>query len=215
MSTINKTQNKSKNVALFLRSSLFIIGLWMLAVLFYKIIRLYGAGEVVKNGLHMGQTGLHIVHIIVGGTVVGVLFGALEVALHRSGLSKKNYFQILFVKLVAFLGALLIAVIAGRTAAQLIVEEQSFSTVMREMPAFLISPLVIPLYLYAIVASFAVTFLRQVDKKFGSKVLFNLLIGKYFRAREAELADSKEYLEYQVQERTKDLASEVAARKKN
>ncbi|NHF60509.1 response regulator [Flavobacteriaceae bacterium TP-CH-4] len=214
MSTIGTTQKKTKNIAMFIRSSLFIIGLWMLAVLFYKIIRLYGAGEVVKNGLHLGQTELHLVHILVGGTVVGILFGALEVALHKSGLSRKSYFQILFVKLSAFFGALLIAVVAGRTAGQVLVEGQSFSSVMSEMPAFLISPLVIPLYLYAIAASFAVTFLRQVDKKFGSQVLFNLLIGKYFKAKEAELAESKEYLEYQVQERTKDLASEVAARKK-
>lgn len=214
MSTNDTNQKKPKNLAMFIRSSLFIIGLWMLAVVFYKIIRLYGAGEIVKNGLHIGRTNLHIVHILVGGTVVGILFGALEVALHRSGLSRKNYFQILLVKLSAFLCALLIAVIAGRTTGQLIVEGHSFSRFLDELPAFLISPLVIPLYLYAIVASFAVTFLRQVDKKFGSRVLFNLLIGKYFKAKEAELAESKEYLEYQVQERTKDLASEVAVRKK-
>ena len=214
MGTNDTNQKKPKNLSVFIRSSLFIIGLWMLAVLFYKIIRLYGVEEVIKNGSHIGRTNVHIVHILIGGTVVGVLFGALEVALHRSGLSRRSYFQILFVKLIAFFGVLMIAIIAGRTAGQLIVEGHSFSRLLDELPAFLISPLVIPLYLYAIVASFAVTFLRQVDKKFGSRVLFNLLIGKYFKAKEAELAESKEYLEYQVQERTKDLASEVAARKK-
>jgi len=213
MRTTNSTSKKPKNLAMFIRSSLFIIGLWMLAVLFYKIIRLYGVGEVVNNGLHQGRTQLHIIHILIGGTVVGILFGALEVALHRSGLSKRGYFQVLFVKLFAFLGVLIISVIAGRTAGQLLVEGHNLSRVMNEMPLFLVSPLVIPLYIYAIAASFAVTFLRQVDKKFGSRVLFNLLIGKYFKAKEAELAESKEYLEYQVQERTKDLASEVAARK--
>lgn len=211
---LKKAKKESKNTSVFIQSSLILIFLWMLAVLLYKIVRLFGADVVVLNDLHTGNLKLHIVHILVGGTIVGILFGALDTILHRSGLTTKSYFQILIVKLLAFLGVLLIAVIAGRMVGQLLVEKENLSLVLNELPLFLISPLVIPLYLYAVVASFAITFLRQVEKKFGSRVLFNLLIGKYFKAKEAELAESKEYLEYQVQQRTKDLASEVEVRKK-
>ena len=189
-----------------------IVSLWMLAVLFYKIIRLYGADEVVRNGLHQGRLQLHIVHILVGGTVVGALFGLLDTFLQRSGLSRKGFIQVLLMRLTAFIGVLLVAVVAGRMAGQLWVEGHSMGQFLSELPAFMISPLVIPLYLYAVVASFAVTFIRQVEKKFGTRVMFNLMIGKYFRARETELAESKEYLEYQVTQRTQALASEVATR---
>ena len=209
-----KPKIKLSQVSIFIRSSLLLIGLWILAVLFYKIIRLYGVEAVVQEGLHEGQINLHITHILIGGTVVGVLFGALDVMLHRLGVSRKSYFQIVFIKLLTFFGALLIAVIAGRVAGQFLVGKQSLRLILKELPEFLISPLVIPLYIYAVVSSFAITFIRQVEKKFGTRVFFNLLIGKYFKAREAELAESKEYLEYQVKERTKELAKEVESRKK-
>ena len=195
-----------------IRNTLYLILFWMLAVLLYKIVRIYGVEAVIEKGMHQGKLSTHILHIFVGSIVVGILFGILDWLLTRSELSKKSYLQILVVKLIAFFGALFIGIICGRLTGECFIGNVNFIDAINDLPEFLISPLVIPLYIYAVVASFAITFIRQVDKKFGSRVLFNLAIGKYFKARETELAEAKEYLEFQVEERTAALKAEIGRR---
>ncbi|MEO1261163.1 MAG: response regulator [Bacteroidota bacterium] len=207
-------QADKKYASTFVRNTLILIGLWMLAVLLYKIIRLVGVEYVIELRMHEGKVHLHILHIVVGGVLVGVLFGLLDLGLHRSGLSTKSYSQIIVVKFLAFFGALLLGIVSARIAGQVFFFNVPFGKVINDLPEFLSSPLLTPLYVYTIVASFAITFLRQVEKKFGTRVLINLLVGKYFKAKEVELAEAKEYLEFQVQQRTSALEEEVAHRKR-
>lgn len=208
---INSSKNKGFTLPPYLRNALYLIGCWMFAVLLFKIVRLLGVEAIIQNQAHKVALKVHIAHIVIGGTVVGILFGLLDWGLHRSGLTKKSYLQIVVVKLLAFFGILVLAILSGRLVGQL-VQGVPFREALFDLPSFLLSPLVVSLYVYAVVASFAITFLKQVEKKFGMRVLKNLLIGKYFKAKEVELAEAKEYLEAQVQERTKELESEIASR---
>ncbi len=209
----NLAEKKKKGVLGHLTNAFLLFLYWAVATAVYSFIRHYGVAELAAIRGIDRQLTLDFIHILLGGVLAGTLFGLIDWGLHKTGLSKKSHLQIVVIKTLSFLVILIVCVSCGRFVGLFFFRGVAFMPALKDLPVFLLSPIVVPLYLYTLIAGFAITFLKQVEKKFGLRVLLNLLIGKYFKAKDAELAEAKEYLEDQVRQRTKALEQEVAVRK--
>ncbi len=161
-------------------SLLFSIIAWLVAVGLVMLLRFYGTAETVDWMLN--NTVALLVWLLVG-SVLGVFYWLADLAGESSRLRRRSYgFLILFksgILILSFIVLLfitrLIAYMGGVISA---------ADIVPTFFEFLFRKSQLSIFLYLIVVSFIVGFIRQMISKTGPRVTLNLLLGRYRNPRE-------------------------------
>lgn len=159
---------------------------WTTAFLLFRFIRFYGLGEFglisrsSNEGLQLIQTfGLSI---FLGG-LTGLLYVLIEWALDRPFMRTQSYGLILIFKTALYFILIKLLMVL----ALIIFNEQIHGWGDRSMVIHALKgQTFIAFMVYFLIVSAIITFIRQMDQKFGPGVLWNMLIGKYHKPREEE-----------------------------
>jgi adenylate cyclase len=156
--------------------------LWVICMFFYHLIIYFAVDEVAPGRIDFVQ-------YIIAGFVLGLLFGLinglLEVFIFKQRFRRMKFGYTVVVKTVLFTAAFVATVVLFILMKNyLLVPMGIFERAQEnEIAEFFSSAVVYKHGLYAILFSFSVNFLLQVDSKMGRHVLFNLFVGRFHRPR--------------------------------
>ncbi len=160
--------------------------IWTGAFLLFRFLRFHGLGEFglaefkYDGGLQLVQT----INLSISlGSITGILYVLIEWVMNRPFFRTRSFGVILIIKtfLYFILIKLLLIAVLFLFSRQLngMFDLERFYMALRgqTFTVFLV---------YFLVISAIITFIRQMDQKFGPGVLWNMLIGKYHKPREEE-----------------------------
>ena len=100
---ISNNLKVKRQLSFHLKNTFHLFLYWAIAVAFYKFIRLYGITETVNHRSGLDTIRLDIIHILIGGVFVAILFGLVDWGLHKAGLSTKSFRQISVKRIANFI----------------------------------------------------------------------------------------------------------------
>ena len=159
-----------------------ICALWMISLFFYYLL-IYFAIDEVNPGI------INFIQSSITGLVLGLLFGLingfLEVFIFKQKFKRLRFGYAVILKTILFISTFVTTVVAFILIKNyLLVPIKLFdSPKENEIREFLGSDEFFKHGLFAVLFSFGINFLLQIDNKIGKNVLFNLFIGKFHKPR--------------------------------
>ena len=168
----------SRNIRI---SVLFQITCWTIAAWLYMVYRVAGLADYERIKL-VEPIRYHVVFIqsTIAGITIGFVLGILDIFLSKSRLRKRSFGFLVIVKGLIYIGTIIIVVslihmITG------FVDQLSFREEMSKLLEFYQQGFLLSILVYALFISFLISFIKQVNQKFGPGILLPMLLGKYFR----------------------------------
>lgn len=170
-----------------LRNYLLVVLGWIAVVYLFILIRFFGL-EAVPQFKGIDFSGVHSSELFWKGTIVGIIMGSLffglDRLLDRPAIRRRPYGFLILVQTVGNIGLVVLALLTMSVLDLLSGKaEGGWASVADRL--YSVNFLVILLYIS--VVSFAFSFLKTVDRKFGPGNLWKLIIGTYHHPREEEL----------------------------
>ena len=161
-----------------------LIVVWIAAILFFLFLRHFGENlDTVTTPIgtiNLGQM-LTIAPII--GVFAGLLYGSIELLTEKDFFQRHSYSVILAWKLFfSFIGVKWMMALAVFLASRL--NNTTFE--FHELIQILRSKGYMVMFVYFVVVSSIISFIRMVNLKFGPGVLWNMFIGRYRNPREEQ-----------------------------
>jgi adenylate cyclase len=131
-------------------------------------------------------------HHIVAGFILGLLFGLtnglLEIFIFRKLFKRLKFGYSVIIKTILFTAAFVLTVVGFILFKNIIMVQIGLfiNPNENEIAEFFGSSVFYKHGIYAILFSFIINFLLQIDNKMGKNVLFNLFIGRFHRPRKLE-----------------------------
>ncbi len=156
--------------------------LWVVCMFFYHLIIYFAIDEIAPGSMRFVQ-------YIISGFVLGLLFGLingfLEVFIFKQRFRRIKFGYTVIAKTVLFTAAFVATVVLFILMKRYLLGPLGLVERAREneMAEFFSSTVVYKHGLYAIIFSFGINFLLQVDSKMGRHVLFNLFFGRFHSPR--------------------------------
>ena len=159
--------------------------LWIICLIFYYLIIYFAIDEV-------GPGKIEFVQQIITGFILGLLFGLangfLEVFIFRQRFKRLKFGYTVILKTFLFITTFIASVMVFILIQNyLLVQVGLFEKPNEnEIAEFFGSSVFLKHGLYAILFSFGINFLLQIDNKMGKNVLFNLFFGRFHRPHKQE-----------------------------
>ncbi len=164
--------------------TLWFILFWMAAISFLVFIRYLGHSSEISNPIDPDtplEIALFFRMAILGGILIGISFGFLEILFEKRRFQALNYGQLILTKsmIYVFIFVVVMAILNIRNQ-QLSLGYFDF---LIWKDSFFSPRLLIPIS-YLAVASILLNFMKEVSLKFGQGNLWKMLIGKFHRPQE-------------------------------
>ncbi len=168
----------SRNIRI---SILFQITCWTIAAWLYMVYRVAGLAEYERIRV-IEPIRYHVVFIqsTMAGIAIGFVLGILDVFLAKSGLRKRSFGFLVMVKGFIYIGTIIVVVSLIHIITGYI-DQLSFKEEMSKLLEFYQQGFLLSILVYALFISFLISFIKQVNQKFGPGILLPMLLGKYFR----------------------------------
>ena len=174
-------QKDIKSIVIFY---LQMILLWIFAILLFMFFRNYGveggATEKILQGLSPRQ--IILINIPVG-TVAGIIYASVELIFESPYFQKHSYGRIILSKLILFFFVVKLVMSVGIT---ITAHFSNLQMELDELIQILRSKVYWVIFVFFLLVSALISFIRMVNQKFGPGVLWNMFIGKYRNPREEE-----------------------------
>ena len=156
---------------------------WIIAANFFIVLKAWGI-EDSTGFLVFSQENLLIVHI--EATFMGLSLGLILAWLDRIRLGvfgrKKIFGIVIIIKAITHLACIII-IITVVAFIFLLVLGAGFGEAFSRIGNFITSTYFLTIVIYGAFVSFLLSFIKQIDSKFGPGNLINMLIGKYHQPR--------------------------------
>jgi adenylate cyclase len=165
------------------------VNFWIFAFLFLALIIHLNSLSLIKSySLQIPLSfGSSIVISVIGGIIYGVILGYVDILIERGFLKRKALGFIILIRSLIYL-AVIIAVISFTRYVlwEKVIIPHYFKDLVPIANDLTWKYLFYLLVVYTLVMSVAISFINQMNKKFGPGVLIPLLLGKYRNPREEE-----------------------------
>lgn len=123
---------------------------------------------------------------IIAGIIVGLALGSIDIFLNKLSNKKRSFRFHIIIKsiLYIFVFVIVLSLVIFRAAA--IFYETILQLPFGQEEAGSFHQIVLALIIYSILVSILISFISEVNKKFGPGVLIRLLLGKYYKPRVEE-----------------------------
>ena len=166
---------------------LFQVICWIVAGLLYLSSRLIGLED--QDRIRIVQPirwGLAITQFTAAGIVLGIILGLVDLFLAKSSIRKRSFGFLVGVKGLIYVGTILITTGIIHFISYTMVDHYTIKQEIPKLIEFYQQRFMLSLLIYALFISFLVSFIKQVNQKFGPGILGPLVLGKYFKPKEEE-----------------------------
>jgi adenylate cyclase len=121
----------------------------------------------------------------IAGMAIGIILGILDIFLSRSNLRKRSFGFLVMIKGLIYIGSIilvlsLIHLITG------ILDKNTIQHELIELKKFYSQGFLLSMLIYALFISFLISFIKQVNQKFGPGILAPMLLGKYYTPKQED-----------------------------
>ena len=154
--------------------------IWLLAFIFWGVMRQFGQELVDEPNLGIGE--FILIYLILG-VIAGVAFGTMDILLPASFFRRTSFGKAVLLRtLLYFMIFILLAVLGISTFS--FFDEKDLS--LSDQYSFLYSKEMLLLLFYCFIIVYLVHFVKEVDTKFGPGNLLKMLIGSFHKPREED-----------------------------
>ncbi len=170
-----RTQRK---VNIFIRKLFWSVLIWVFAAILFGFIRVYGVESLpaFERVVPLNFSML-MFQLLVMGLAVGIPFGFMDSILDSGIIRRMSYWKIIVSKSIS---QILLAIFSMWV---LVFASNQFEGYRLSFIGFILSETAILWIIYSIIISFLIYFLQVVKSKIGSRILVNLILGKYHNPR--------------------------------
>jgi len=157
---------------------------WIIAANFFIIMKAWGIDDSTGFLVFTQDKSIFMVHLEASamGLCLGLFLTYLDrVRFHIFG-RKKSFGFVLLIKSITYFASLII-IITLVAFVFLLVFGASFTEAVSRIGNFMLSTYYLTIFIYGAFVSFLISFIKQIDSKFGPGNLFNMLVGKYHQPR--------------------------------
>lgn len=171
----------SRNIRLII---LFQVVCWTISAWLYMIFRVVGLSDYERIRV-IEPIRYHVVFIqsTVAGVIIGLVLGILDIFLSHSRLRKRSFGFLVMIKGLIYIGTivLVVSIIHFFTG---LVDRLSIQEELIKLREFYQQGFLISILIYALFISFLISFIKQVNQKFGPGILLPMMLGKYFKPQQ-------------------------------
>ena len=162
----------------FLRKLGWSVVIWIVAALIFAFIRVWGV-ESLPAFERISPFNLQVLlfQIVVLGLSIGIPFGIMDSILDSNIIRQRSYWKIILIKTFV---QILIAVFS---LWMLVLSSNGLDNFKISLFNFIFSETSLLWIIYTAIVSFFIYFLQVIKSKIGSRVLINLILGKYHSPR--------------------------------
>ncbi|MGB3074149.1 MAG: adenylate/guanylate cyclase domain-containing protein [Chitinophagales bacterium] len=157
---------------------------WTFSAWLFMVIRVAGLADYERIKL-IEPIRYQVIFIqsTMAGFTIGLLLGILDIFLSKSKLRKRSFGFLVVIKGLIYISTIIIVVslihfITGLS------DQLSIQQELVKLKVFYHQGLLIAILVYALVISFLISFILQVNQKFGPGILLPMLLGKYFKPQQ-------------------------------
>lgn len=164
--------------------SLYQVMAWIIAANVFIILKVWGVPDQTGYLIFSKPHSLLPAHLMATsmGLFIGLILAFVDEIRLNTPLRRTGMGTTILVKGATYLLTIILVVLAVSFAFLFILGSDPEEAISRHK-AFAFSPYFMTIVAYGGVVSFIVSFIRQIDSKFGPGNLFNMLIGKYQRPK--------------------------------
>lgn len=186
-----------------LNTVLFQVIFWIIAAYLFITVRLLGLAEYERiRVVSPIRYSLTIIQATVAAILIGIILGLVDVFLSRSQIRKRSFGFLVLVKGAVYIGTIIIILSLIHIFTGLLVDHNTPGQELKKLIEFYQDKFLLVMLIYALVISFLISFIKQVNQKFGPGNLGKMVMGKYFKPQQEErifmfldLRDSTTYAE--------------------
>jgi len=167
----------------FLKEGGFNLIFWIIACNLYVIYRYFGIEEfyIAKMPRNIG---IAFIEANIIAVIFGFLLSMVDIFLDKEEFNRRSFRHIIMVKSLAYTLTILISIISLFILHGLLtVKDNEYFYVLNYI---FFSLYTVALFIYAVLMSLMLNFIKQVNKKFGPGVLWKLFSGKYHQPIQEE-----------------------------
>lgn len=162
------------------RINLFLVGSWMLAANVFIVLKAWGVADQTGYLIFTKPENLFLAHVMA--TLMGLLVGMILLVVDNHRLQPsfctKGLGATIMVKGISYVFTIMLVVQIVSFSFLLILGSGPAEAIQRHLE-FISSAYFVSIIAYSSAVALFISFIRQVDTKFGPGNLFNMLIGRY------------------------------------
>lgn len=166
---------------------LFQIIFWLLAAYLYLSNRLLGMAEYdhIKVIIPIRYS-LTFIQGTVAAIFIGLILGTVDLLIADSKIRKRSFGFLVIVKALVYISTIVIVLSAINFFTGIFIDHNSMKVAFSKLVEFYEQKFLLSMLIYALVISFLVSFIKQVNQKFGPGILPKMVMGKYFHPQQEE-----------------------------
>lgn len=157
---------------------------WTIAAWLYMVFRVVGLADYERIRV-IEPIRYHVVFLqsTAAGIIIGLVLGVLDIFLSHSSLRKRSFGFLVMTKGFIYIGSIIVIVSIIHFFTGLI-DQLSIREELMKLRDFYRQGFLISILIYALFISFLISFIKQVNQKFGPGILLPMLLGKYFKPKQ-------------------------------
>ncbi|MEX0967026.1 MAG: adenylate/guanylate cyclase domain-containing protein [Bacteroidia bacterium] len=162
---------------------LFFVSAWVLAGNLYAFFKWYGFSEyspILADTYSYSVVLLHL-QLTLGGFLLGLITGLADNRIFDPSMRKKPLFYIILLKALFLIVTIVFVVLLLFMISQVLVKQNALGHLIPLAADFFLSRSFIAILVYCSFFSFIISFTREVSRKLGIRVIWNMLTGKYYQ----------------------------------
>ncbi len=166
---------------------LFQIFCWLVATNLYMVARIVGLEEF-KSIEVIESIRYHVAFIqaTIAGIIIGIILGLIDSYLIQKSKSKRSFSFLVLTKGIIYITAIIAVIAFILIITDLAIDQSGFRKTINHLTEFFQKGFLFSMLIYALVISFLVSFIKQVNTKFGPGVLIPFIFGKYYKPRQED-----------------------------
>jgi len=171
----------------FLRLIIFQIVCWVIAANLYMEARVVGLEDMKRvNLIEPIRFVVAFSQATAAGLIIGIILGIADVLLAGSNIRKRTFGFLVLTKAIIYISIIVVVITAVYAVTDLLVDKQSLQQTERDLLAFFHQRFLLSIIIFSLFTSFMVSFLKQVNQKFGPGIMVPLIFGKYYKPKQEE-----------------------------
>jgi adenylate cyclase len=160
---------------------------WTIAAMLYMIYRLIGLEEYERIKVIMPiRYNVAFIQSAIAGITTGLILGTIDIFLTQSSIRKRSFGFLVIIKGLIYIGSIIVVLSLIHFVTAIAVDKLTVQQELVKLRAFYQQGFLISMLVYALFISFLVSFIKQVNQKFGPGILGPMILGKYFKPQQEE-----------------------------
>jgi adenylate cyclase len=166
---------------------LFQIFCWTLASNLYMVARIVGLQDYNRiQVVEPIRFEIAFSQATIAGIFIGIILGLIDIFLSKNNIKKRSFSFLVFTKGTIYIFSIILVIGCILVFTDLFIDKISFKNSLAHLIQFFEEQFLLSMLVYALVISFLVSFIKQVNTKFGRGILLPMIFGRYYKPKQED-----------------------------